>query len=462
MKTQCCKILGLIIFASASVYTGCTESYSIVESRLFIEKQLSNQYQPESFESYKAESKQNNDVSFKDPEGNISLRQVLALSLLRNLELKSFSYKIKAAEASYLQSGLYYNPDLSVNSENLTGTGTKKGFEDTETTIALSQLIDISGVRKLTQNVEKINIQYVSMDYKIQRLDVSVAVTKEFLNILFLQEKLKLAEKQINISKAIKESVTKRVRAGKDNKLDLLKAKTRYQRAIIEKTKVVKEIQESKIRLVSFWAGGTPKFANALGDLRNLPDIPKLQDMKELIDNNPTVEQWAVEIQKRTAEQKLEAARANPDIVVTGGIKHYAANNDVGMVVGLAIPLKVFDRNQGRRLQAIYNLRNARQKKQALRNEVWTQIQQYHNQLTLSLEAATRLKNNVLKNAADILEAAQIAYSQGKIGYLEMLDAQMNYFTSEQEYIDTIASYHINKAELERLIGRGLSVSNTK
>ena len=49
--------------------------------------------------------------SFKEPGGALTLREAVALALLNNPELKTFSWAVRAREAAVLQAGFFPNPE---------------------------------------------------------------------------------------------------------------------------------------------------------------------------------------------------------------------------------------------------------------------------------------------------------------------------------------------------------------
>ena len=84
----------------------------------------------------------------EEPRGVLSLRDVLRLALLRNPELSAFTYERRAAEARELQAGILPNPSFSAELENVAGTGsTTKDVRSAETTLQLSQFIELGGKR---------------------------------------------------------------------------------------------------------------------------------------------------------------------------------------------------------------------------------------------------------------------------------------------------------------------------
>lgn len=55
----------------------------------------------------------------REPTGTVALRQALALALMRNPELRAFSWEVRAQEATTLQAGLFHNPTIGANCRTL-------------------------------------------------------------------------------------------------------------------------------------------------------------------------------------------------------------------------------------------------------------------------------------------------------------------------------------------------------
>src|SRR6185503_6219158 len=79
------------------------------------------------------------------PAGVLRLRDAVAAALVSNPALAAFSAEIRSREAQALQAGLLPNPAALVEVENLGGSGDRQGFEQTESTIWLSQLLPLTG-----------------------------------------------------------------------------------------------------------------------------------------------------------------------------------------------------------------------------------------------------------------------------------------------------------------------------
>ena len=72
------------------------------------------------------------DLSITEPSGSLTLGVALGLTLSRNPELIAFDWRVRSAEARYLQAGLLPNPEIEVTTENFGGRGDLLGFRGAE------------------------------------------------------------------------------------------------------------------------------------------------------------------------------------------------------------------------------------------------------------------------------------------------------------------------------------------
>ena len=150
----------------AFLFAGCAEQYTHQESVHYTNdlQTGSSAKQPEKYDE--------EGITVTEPEGILTLREVLALTLMHNPELKAFSLEIRAAQARQLQAGLKPNPEIEIEVEEVAGSGDRSGFDAAETVIQLSQLIELgdkSGKRKKVASFEK---DLAGIDYQNKRLKI--------------------------------------------------------------------------------------------------------------------------------------------------------------------------------------------------------------------------------------------------------------------------------------------------
>ncbi|MHC4630513.1 MAG: TolC family protein [Planctomycetota bacterium] len=389
-----------------------------------------------------------------EPAGVITLREALALALMHNPELRAFSWDVRASEARQLQASLRPNPKLGVEVEEVGGTGERSGFDAAETTIQLSQLIETGDKRSKRTKLASLEKKLAGSDYEAKRLDVFTKVTKAFIEVLAAQQRLKLTEELLQLSEELVDTVTKRVDAGKDSPLEKTKAAVVLSNIKIQHQQAVQNFEFACKQLASTWAGKNPKFESVAGQLGSLSPIPPIDKLTDLIAQNPDIARWSLEIDKSKASLELEKAKAISDITLGGGLRRYNGTDDNAAVFGISIPLPISDRNQGGKLAASYELAKAREEQRAAHTRIQMELVKSYQLLSSAYTEATELDENVLQGAEGVFEASKTGYIRGKLDYLNVLDAQRTLFGAKARYIDTLASYHTAKADVERLIGR--------
>jgi cobalt-zinc-cadmium efflux system outer membrane protein len=152
----------------------------------------------------------------------------------------------------------------------------------------------------------------------------------------------------------------------------------------------------------------------------------------------------------------LEKGKAILDIKLSGGLQRFSQTDDNAIMFGISIPLPTSDKNQAGKLQASYELARAREEQRAAYTQVQMKLARAYQGLSSAYTEATELEKNVLQGAEGVFEASKTGYAQGKLDYLNVLDAQRTLFEAKARYIDALASYHAAKADVERLIGRSI------
>ncbi len=407
--------------------------------------------------SYKETSTDvSDDYEIADPNGLLTLRQALALTLMKNPVLKAYSLETRAADARALQAGLRPNPELGIEVENVGGTGPMSGFDSAETTIAISQLIELGNKAEKRRKVASLDKELSEWDYESKRVEVLTEVGKGFIDLLAVQERTMLLAELVNVSERALSSVTQRVEAGKDSPLEKTKASVALSNIQIEYKQATKELERSKKKLASLWDDEQPTFTKAHGQLDKVLDIPELDILRLKLMSNPKLARWETEIARNKAAADLAKSKSVSNISVGGGIRRFSETDDNAFVFGVSIPLPLSDRNQGGRMEAAANLSKSYEEQRVARIAVKNHFDQIYTELSISFEKIKELKASVLPGAQEVFQASQEAYSQGKVDYLNVLDAQRTYFVSQTEYLDTLVAYHKAKTDMEGLIGQSL------
>ena len=447
---MCMRFLSFLVVLFALSVQGCMEHSNEVTSpeRQSLGQEFST-FQPSAKPMETTEA-----PGIAEPTGVITLRKALALALMHNPELKTFSWDVRVSEARQLQASLWPNPELEVEVEEVGGPGQRSGFDAAETTIQLSQLIELGDKRGKRTKLASMEKELAGWDYEAKQLDVFTEVTKAFIEVLAAQQRLKLTKELLQLSEELVETVAKRVDAGKDSPLEKTRAAVTLSNIKIQHQQAVQNLEFVRKQLVSTWTGKEPVFESVAGQFDSLSPIPSINELTGLIEQNPDIARWSLEIDKGKASLDLEKAKAISDITLSGGLQRFNETDDNAIVFGISIPLPISDRNQAGKLRAAYELAKAREEQRAAHTRIQMKLVKAYQALLSAYTEATELDKNVLQGAESVFEASKTGYSRGKLDYLNVLDAQRTLFEAKARYIDALASYHTAKADVERLIGR--------
>jgi len=455
------RLLSFLIMLFALGVSGCMEQSN--EVALPQHRSLGQEFS--TFQPRRQPMEATKPAGISEPTGVITLRKALVLALMHNPELKAFSWDVRVSEARKLQASLWPNPELEVEVEEVGGPGERSGFGAAETTIQLSQLIEMGSKVKKRVKVATLAKKLAGLDYEAKRLDVFTEVTKAFIEVLSAQQRFKLTEELLQLSKEMVDTVTKRVDAGKDSPLEKTKADVAYSNVKIQHRQAVQNLEFARKQLASTWAGQKPNFESIAGKLELLSPLPSIDQLTDLISQNPDIARWALEIDKGKASLELEKANAISDITISGGMQRFNETDDNAIVFGISIPLPISDRNQGGKREAAYTLARAREERRAAHTRIQMELVKAYQGLSNSYTEATELEKNVLQGAESVFEASRTGYSLGKLDYLHVLDAQRTLFQAKGQYIDALGAFHTAKTDVERLIGspiEGINISKNE
>ncbi len=389
-----------------------------------------------------------------EPTGVLTLRDVLALALSENPELAPFAWQERANEARILQAGLRHNPELSLQVEDVLGTGAFRGGREAQTTLQLSQVIELGGKRAARAELASQARGVTKSEYELKRVEVLGEVAQRFIQVVANQEGLALALTNRQLAEDALRTVQERVTAGKGSALEESKAQVALARGELLVEGAQHELNAARKKLAASWRSTRPVFEKAEAELFAYAAVPPFETFARLISTSPEIARWVSEKKLREAEVKLADARRIPNVTVGGGIRRLEGPGDEALVFGVSMPLQLFDRNQGGVAEARALLGRTEAEQKAAEVRLGIVLLGLYEEMVHDSHIMEGVQKEILPKAENALAISREGFAQGRFSYLEVLDAQRTIFDVKQEYIQAATSYHQFLVELERLIGQ--------
>ncbi|HEY5626167.1 MAG TPA: TolC family protein [Dehalococcoidia bacterium] len=396
-------------------------------------------------------------ASVDEPTGALHLSDARALALSRSPALGARQSQAAAAVQRTRQAGLFPNPEVGVEIENFAGSGAFDGFDAAETTFVLSQPVQLGGKRGKRRDVASLDEDRIRSEYDAAELNLLREVDSAFAALLATQERLSIANNLVDLAKDTLESISSQVRAGGALPTDRIRAEVNVDSALLDRERLRSALATARLRLARTWGSANPTFDEVRGELREIGPPPPLVGLLEHLEETPEVARWDAEVSRQRAQVRLEEARAYPDVRLAVGVRRLSETDDYAAVVGLTVPIPVFDRNQGNAAAASELLHTAEERARENRIRIESLLATTHQRLLSEYETATRLQDVLIPKAKEAFTGTQRSLRSGRLRYTDVLEAQRTLFSLELNYIDALAAYHVAFAELEQLAGRRLA-----
>lgn len=400
--------------------------------------------------------------SSKDPfdfGGNpITLKKAVELAIAHNPILSASLWERRAMDGRVLQASLLPNPEIGAETENFAGSGVFHGFNAAETTLELSQLIELGGKRAKRTTYASLGRDLADWDYQVTLADVVARTRLAFMNLLFAQEHLSLMEKLLHLADEVLQTTSEQVKAGKISPMEEIKAEVDRSASLIDVKRARFDLETARRRLSDAWGGTTPAFGQARGRLGEMLPIPSLEALEDMVSRNPDIERWAVAIEQHRAGVDLEEANGIPDLTVSIGAKQHNEVDDTAFVMAVSIPIPIFDRNQGATLEARDRLAKSKEESRAVWLRVVNNLAETYQKLSRAHMEATDLAKHVLPRAETAFNASEEGFRHGKFEYLDLLDAQRTLVSVNLRHINALFAYQQARTLIERLIGLDMGV----
>lgn len=387
-----------------------------------------------------------------EPAAPLSLKAALDLAFGASPELSGARRELAAIEATIIQAQVRPNPEIATLIEDA-----RKATRST--TLQVNQPVELGGKRAARIDAAERGRDAAAVELDAKRAEIRALVGAAFFDVLVAQARLRLAQDSLELAQRASGAASRRVAAGKVSPVEETRARVAEAGVRIELTLALSELATARRRLAGTWGNPTPRFERAEGDLDALPPLPALADLNKRLATSPKLLRAKIEVERRQALAAVERSRRVPDLTVSLGAKHDEQLGRNQAILGLSIPIPVFDRNQGNLLEALHRTDKARDDLSA------TEIR-LSNELTLAYERLHTARRETESLQRDILPGAQSAYAAatkgfelGKFSFLDVLDAQRTSFQAKSQHLRALAEAHRSAAEIERLLGEASASS---
>lgn len=384
----------------------------------------------------------------------LTLNDALSRALAADFAVPAARARVQGAEAGIRQANRPLNPSVGVELENFGGSGEHQGFNRLESTLFLQQTIELGNKRAARTDLARTELGATRARGAVRILDLLRQVEMAWVDVVAATAQVRVAEDRLMIAQQLQREIGRRVEAGRDPQFTKSRADAQValEQIAVDQARATARI--ARANLAGYWRG-SPDFE---------VDLNAFETAVSQIDGKTfNVDIAVLEAERETAGARigLERSRAVPDPAVRVGVRRFNEKGDSALVAGVAVPLPIFDTNQGNIEKAQAERRAADLEVQSARRSLGRELTRLKSRLSTSAAEAKRIETEVIPRAEQAVQLVREGLERGAFSYIEFVDAQRTLNDARLRRIEALRSFHQDNATVGRLTGRHTRL-NTK
>jgi len=360
----------------------------------------------------------------------ITLETAIERAIASQPRLAAAEARVAAADARTRQANVGPNPQVSLEVEDFAGSGPFRGLDSTQTTLALSQQLEIGGQRGARRAVAASERDVAALALLRESIDLIRDVELAFAELGAATDHAVLARDNAAQAASLANTARILVADGRDPPLRQLRAEAALAEARAAEAETFSLMLAARRNLAVLIGSDDPELTAVTG-------APQPRERT----NDPAfigIDERLAEAERQVAAARVTLARtaATPDVTVSGGLRRFNDGRDTALVAGVSLPIPIRDRNRGGIEAARADETAAEYQVQRVRAEARRDRAQAQMLVDAAETRLAALEGPGLAQAEEAVRLAQIGYNAGRFSLLELLDARGALTTARRSIIE--------------------------
>ena len=394
-----------------------------------------------------------------EPSGPLTLAQALRRAASGNPKLAAANREIGIAAGKRLQAGAIPNPEIAFELDDAFGSGDYRGLRSAETSLTISQLIELGGKRDARVAAGSAELQSARWERAAVRLEVLSDTAVAFFNVLGGQRKVQIYDAQIASINRVVPLLQRRLDTGASSPGEIARAQVAADLVRAERERARTSLAIARRELAILIGSERVDFGYVAGNLNQVGRPPAFATVLHALDRNPQLIRWTAIRAQKDAELLSARLKPIPDLKIELGWKQiretteFGRRHDHAVRLGASIPIPVWDQNLGSISAAQEERAKVEADRAASRASLILTLAKAYDTLTGALRELDVLQSSAIPNARRAAEGIESGYSQGRFSLLEVLDVQGTVAQAALRELEALASFHTSVASIEGLTG---------
>lgn len=355
---------------------------------------------------------------------------------------------VDAAEARVRQAGVRPNPELSLEAENAFGSGPFSGYDNAETTLSVSQDLELWGRRGARVGVAQAEGRTSLLRRDLATLDAAGRLALAYAEAEAAERRLQLAQEALDLTIADARALMILVEEGREPLFRGIQAQSQAAaaRAALDEAQAERDAAFARLTAVAMLPNPVTSIGTSLLDREPPAVVPTSSTSPEV---------RVAQAERDAAESRIEVerVRARPDVRVSVGVRRYEAEDATALTFGVSMPLPLFDRNRGNYDAAQAEFRAADARVMAATQTAQADLAGAEARLR-SANSRVWATDGGVTAAEEAYRLSRIGFEAGRISQLELSSSRAALIAARNAAVDARLARVRAEVDLARLQGR--------
>jgi outer membrane protein, heavy metal efflux system len=214
-------------------------------------------------------------------------------------------------------------------------------------------------------------------------------------------------------------------------------------------------LRTAKIQLLTLLNDRTPIEQFDVNGLFDFSDqlLPQDEFRKIAQDTRPDLRAAVEAVDKAQTDHKLAIANGSTDPTFSFDVGRNPPI-DLYFGVGVSIPLRIFDRNQGEKQRTKLDIDRNQRLLDAAQAQVFSDVDSAFATVSSNIALLRPYKEKYLQQAVRVRDTITFSYQHGGASLLDFLSAEADYRSVQLNYVNLVGAYLTAAAQLNMAVGR--------
>lgn len=350
------------------------------------------------------------------------------------------------------------NPDLEVNSESYPLFESHPGsfLNNQELVVRTGQTIETAGKRGKRTKVAEQDVAVADSSLQDTVRQLKLELRNRYYTVVLAKAQCDLAKQILSQFDEIIRLNEARFQQGEISGLEVARVQTERLRFFNDSVSAELQLKNAKASLLELL--GVPNVVTEFDVTEKLEFKPLQTQMENLgeqaLQARPDLLAERQRVERDRRGLNLEKAQAVPNITPFFGYKRDFGANTV--TFGVAVPLPLFNRNQGGIARASAEVTQQQYELQRTELSVRRDVQQAYQTVAAQEQRVRAMESTYIGSAQKARDIAQASYRLGALDLVAFLDAERAYRETLREYYQALFDHQVAVFQLSAAVGKEL------